>query len=58
MDLPTNPIILLSYVNTKLRDEYKSLDEMCDEMDLNKNEIVSKLSEIGYEYNNSINQFK
>lgn len=58
MAVPTNPIILLSYVNTKLRDEYQSLDEMCDEMDLNKNEIVLKLSEIGYEYNSSINQFR
>lgn len=58
MAVPTNPIILLSYVNTKLRDEYQSLDEMCDDMDLNKNEIVLKLSEIGYEYNSSINQFR
>ena len=58
MAVPTNPIILLSYVNTKLRDEYQSLDEMCDEMDLNKNEIILKLSEIGYEYNSSINQFR
>ena len=58
MNLPSNPFMLLSYINTKLRDEYNSLDELVSSLDLSKEEIINKLKEIDYEYNESLNQFK
>lgn len=56
--IPSDPMMLLSYVNLKLRDEYSSLEEMCDKMDISKSEIEDKLASIGYKYNSSVNQFK
>lgn len=53
-----NPIILLSYINTKLRDNYQSLEELCDDLDINKEELEKKLNAIGYFYNKDLNQFK
>ena len=56
--LPQDPYILLSYVNTKLRDEYSSLDALCDGLDADKAELVDKLSSVGYAYDSDTNQFK
>ncbi len=56
--IPNDPIMLLSYVNLKLRDEFSSLDEMCDRMDIDKAEIVAKLASVNYRYNPEQNQFK
>eukprot|EP00831_Metopus_contortus_P012612 TRINITY_DN15079_c0_g1_i3.p1 TRINITY_DN15079_c0_g1~~TRINITY_DN15079_c0_g1_i3.p1 ORF type:complete len:374 (-),score=64.10 TRINITY_DN15079_c0_g1_i3:10-1131(-) len=50
--------ILLSLINTKLRDYYESLDFLCNEMEIDKQIIVEKLKEIGYYYDKSNNQFK
>ena len=47
---PQDPIILLSYVNTKLRDEYPSLDELCDDLDADREELVRKLAAVNYTY--------
>ena len=44
--IPNDPMILLSFVNTKLRDFYPSLDKMCDDLGCSKEEIESKLSAI------------
>lgn len=57
MNLPNDSAILLSLVNTKLRDYYKSLDEMCDDLELDRAEIEEKLGEIGYIYKEERNQF-
>ncbi len=57
MNLPTDPIILLSYINTKLRDECKSLDDFCDKYEVDKALITSKLKSVGYTYNKAVNQF-
>ncbi len=57
MNMPTDPIILLSYINTKLRDYYSSLDILCEDMDCNKADIITKLSVIDYEYDENQNQF-
>lgn len=57
MSAPKDPIMLLSYVNTKLRDFYSSLDALCDDLDLDKNEIVNTLTAAGYRYNSDRNQF-
>lgn len=58
MDFPTDPFILLSYVNTKLRDEYDSLESFCSGEDVDKDFLVSKLHEAGFDYMPQINQFR
>lgn len=55
--LPENISMLLSFINMKLRDEYSSLDELCDSMDINREELVDKLAEGGFEYNEGQNKF-
>ena len=57
MSLPTDPVILLSFINTKLRDFYPDLDMLCNEHELSKNEIENKLSKIDYYYDTKLNQF-
>jgi hypothetical protein len=53
-----DPNILLSIMNTKLRDQYASLDILCYDLQLNKEIILDKLKEIDYTYNEEENQFK
>lgn len=55
--LPQDPMILLSYVNTKLRDEYVSLDELCAALDADREELVHKLEGVNYTYSPKRNQF-
>lgn len=55
--IPKDPVILLSYVNTQLRDYYESLDALCTCRGLKKSELVEKLRMIDYEYDEEINQF-
>ena len=56
--LPKDPYILLSTVNMKLRDEYDSLEDLCASLDIDKAELIEKLSSIGYIYDQATNQFK
>lgn len=56
--LPQDPNILLSVVNTKLRDEYSSLDALCDGLDAVPAELTEKLGTLGYAYDPDTNQFK
>lgn len=53
-----DPNILLSLVNTKLRDEYSSLDILCEDMDVDKILIIERLKKIDYHYDNNKNSFK
>ena len=55
--LPGDPVILLGVVNTKLRDFYPSLDALCDDMQIEKEELAEKLGMIDYEYDAGRNQF-
>lgn len=57
MDLPNDPMILLSVVNTKLRDFYKNLDELCEDMNVDKDELLQKLSAIDNKYDEKLNRF-
>lgn len=57
MNIPNDPAILLSFINTKLRDFYPSLDALCDDMELDRQEIENKLSQIGYIYKEERKQF-
>lgn len=56
-DLPKDAVLCLSVVNTKLRDCYATLDELCLNMDVSKEQLISKLKEISYEYDSEQNQF-
>lgn len=55
--LPNDPVMLLSYLNTQLRDNYPSLTELCKSMGADQEEIVRKLKGIDYEYEETLNQF-
>lgn len=55
--MPQDPVMLLSFINLKLRDYYGSLDTLCEDMDIDKEEILQKLGAIGYRYDKERNQF-
>lgn len=57
MALPRDPFILLSTVNTKLRDNYPSLDALCDDLDEDREAIICALSSAGFEYDEQLNKF-
>ena len=57
MDIPQDPFMLMSFLNLKLRDFYKNLDDLCEDMDLDKVEIENKLKDAGFEYNAENNKF-
>lgn len=56
-NLPNDPMLCLSVVNTKLRDQYKGLDSLCEDLNVDKSTLVEKLSMIDYEYDMEQNQF-
>lgn len=56
--LPNDPIMLLSVINMKLRDFYRDIDEMCDDMNVSRAEIEEKLAKAGFIYDESTNQFR
>lgn len=55
--LPKDPAILLSFVNTKLRDEYPGLSELCAALDADEGEITAALAAVGYAYDRAQNRF-
>lgn len=55
--LPQDPNILLSYINTKLRDNYPSLDALCDDLHIEKEWLVKQLADAGFEYSSANNKF-
>lgn len=57
MQLPNDPVMLMSVINLKLRDFYSSLDALCDDMNVDKTELVEKLKTAGFEYNEEQNMF-
>ena len=57
MTLPEDPMMLFSFINMKLRDNYSSLDELCDDMHLQKEMLVQKLKSAGFEYSQENNMF-
>ncbi len=58
MAIPKDPAMLLSYINTQLRDFYPTLDELCDSLMFSKEEIVKSLETIDYIYNAETNRFE
>lgn len=55
--IPQDPVMLLSFVNLKLRDFYGSLEQLCDDLDVSEQEITEKLADIDYHYDREKNQF-
>ena len=55
--MPKDPMMLMSFINMKLRDFYPTLDALCDDMDVDRQELENKMSEAGLEYNASTNKF-
>jgi len=55
--LPKDPFMLLSYVNTQLRDNYESLDELCSSLDVSKDDVLGALSKAGFKYDEALNKF-
>lgn len=58
MSLPNDPVILLSYINTLLRDKYPSFEELCKSLCTSADDISSKLKGIGYIYDPNSNSFR
>ena len=56
-NIPSDPFMLLSFLNMKLRDEYDSLDSLCDDIGIDKYAIVEKLRDAGFEYSVEQNKF-
>lgn len=58
MNLPNDPIMLMSVINTKLRDEYPTLDELVKALCIDKDELIEKLEKSGFKYKADSNQFR
>lgn len=56
--LPNDPVMLMSVVNMKLRDCYGSLQEMCDDLGIDQADLKARLASAGFEYLESVNQFR
>jgi hypothetical protein len=57
MNMPKDPVMLLSFVNMQLRDHYSSLSDLCKAYAVDERDIKRKLGDIEYEYNQKTNQF-
>lgn len=55
--MPTDPFMLLSYVNMKLRDQYSSLEAFCEAEDVDQSKLISDLAAAGFEYSAENNKF-
>lgn len=55
--IPKDPVMLLSFINLKLRDFYKNLEDCCDDLDISLSELTERLAGIGYHYDEERNQF-
>lgn len=55
--IPSDPYILLSFINMKLRDEYPDLTDLCTSLDIDEKALKEKLGKIDYEYDRAINAF-
>ncbi|MCD8225069.1 MAG: DUF4250 domain-containing protein [Clostridiales bacterium] len=56
--IPKDPFMLLSYLNTQLRDNYSSLDEFCHTQDADRENLEQTLAAVGYRYDEEKNQFR
>ena len=57
MSLPQDPFMLMSTVNMYLRDKYSSLDDLCKSENIDKNDLIKKLADAGFEYSEENTKF-
>ena len=57
LNVPNNPMMLLSFINTKLRDEEMTLSQLCYDLEIDEEEINTKLNMIDYYYDKKLNRF-
>lgn len=57
MAIPRDPFMLLSYVNTQLRDFYATLDDLCEGLELEREDLEKRLGEADFHYSPERNQF-
>lgn len=57
MELPADPMMLMSVINMKLRDTYDSLEQLCKDMGIDKDALVKKLADAGFEYSKENKRF-
>ena len=56
-NLPKDPVILLSFTNTQLRDTFPSLAAFCSNFQISEEDLCKKLAMLNYEYDANTNQF-
>ena len=57
MNLPNDPMMLMSVINMKLRDFYNDLDALCIDLDIDREELEDRLRKVGFEYSSESNRF-
>ena len=57
MALPKDPVMLYSFINLKLRDYYSNLDALCEDLDINKEQLLETLAAVGFTYDKEHNCF-
>ena len=57
MNIPKDPVMLVSFLNLKLRDNYASFDALCEDLDIDKEETAKIVASIDYYYKPEQNQF-
>ncbi len=57
MNIPKDPVMLLSFINMKLRDEYAGLDELCAALGLDRKELEEKLEKAGFVWDGQAGRF-
>ena len=58
MNIPGDPVMLLSFINMKLRDEYATLQDFCLANDVEKEAVIEKLAGVGFQYDENTRQFR
>lgn len=56
-NLPKDPMMLMSVINMKLRDFYPSIEDLCDDMDIDRHDLDSILNKAGFEYSRDNNRY-
>ncbi len=56
-NIPKDPVMLLSYLNTQLRDFYPDMDELCRALDLDRKTVDEAMASIDYAYDSAKNQY-
>ncbi len=58
MSLPQDPVLLMSVINTYLRDQYSTLEALCEDRELDRESLCAKLEAAGFSYQPGLNQFR